>query len=109
MVADMTNPVWIVIIFVVLPPIAIWIRRKLFRKKRVVQVVVTCPHCGATIGLERFRNFICGQCNGMVVLTKGIGSSEPSDDWTTWACAECGADNIQPLQHCLQCNAIRAE
>ncbi|MCP4376935.1 MAG: hypothetical protein GY794_12250 [bacterium] len=109
MANDLSNPIWVVFIFIVLPPIVIWIKKKLRPTKRNCSIIVECPHCGVRNGIERLRNYICSDCNGSVILTKGRDSSEPSDDWPTYQCSSCGTENIQPLCHCLKCKTPRQD
>ena len=107
MLGDISNPIWAVFVFIVLPPIVLWIKRKVRPRKRRYDIVVECPHCGAENGLEHLRNYICSECHGTVVLTKGRGSREPDESWDTYICGECGAENIQPLLQCMQCKTPR--
>jgi len=109
MLSNLSNPIWAVVVFIALPPIVLWIKRKLTPAKRNYQIIVECPHCGAHNGLERLRNYICADCHGTVALTKGRNSSEPSDEWPRYVCPGCGMENIQPLCHCLNCKTPRPD
>ncbi len=95
---------WLIVsVAVIGPAIGLWIRGFFVRKnKREVKVVAICPHCQTDIGLEKVRNFICGECHGTVVFFNSLDGTNPRKE-LMYKCKGCGADNFKGLKFCPNC------
>jgi uncharacterized OB-fold protein len=100
----LNSDTWIIIsVAIIAPAIGMWIGGLFKGKKKIdVKVIAICPHCQADIGLEKVRNYICGECHGTVVFFNSLDGTKPRKE-LEFNCNRCGVVNFKGLKFCPNC------
>ena len=96
---DTLQIILIALIPVILGPLIYGLRRKLGLGKKKIKLVVACPHCGADIGLEKLRNYICGNCSAAVAFFN-LQTGAPHNEAQFFTCTNCGEKDFKGLKAC---------
>lgn len=101
---DTAQIIAIGLIVILGPPIGMKIRRMLGFGKKKIKVVVTCPHCGADIDLEKLRNYICAECKGTVAFFN-LRTGQPHETARFVDCPRCREKTFKGPHNCQHCGA----
>lgn len=99
---DTLQIILIALMPIILTPLVFGFRHKLGLGKRKIKIVAACPHCGADIGLEKLRNYICGNCNAAVAFFD-LETGEPHPEARFFSCEKCGYEDYKGLKTCRKC------